>query len=301
MNRKDALSLIGALCVGFFGGSLVFPGPTPIAVQAPTPATAPVVVNAAHMTGDSSELELKALQKELEAQRRKSATLVASLQSLSRMPQERTPDERRQRFQASLETARSAERQRDNDKLLAAGFTAERIGWLRHRGEERHSMALQATYDRQHKGLAIHPEMYLFDEDLDLWKDIGEAEYDRYRQALGKPLSVAVKAVQAGSVAERAGVRQDDEVIRYDGNRIYNIDQLKALASETRRDAMVALELRRDGQLVQLSLPGGPAGVEADSMSQMKEKRIAASLPESIRGLLPEIQLRAPESANSPR
>lgn len=147
------------------------------------------------------------------------------------------------------------------DALVAAGFSEARIAWLRQRTTELQQQLKRDLDERRLQGREVDPMVaaYAFDDDLQLVEDIGLAEYERYREALGRPMGVAVLEVAEDSIAASAGLRSGDEIVRYDGQRVFNFAQLNAFA---RREAAgnAALDFRRDGREFTVAVPRGLPG-----------------------------------------
>lgn len=147
--------------------------------------------------------------------------------------------------------------------LISAGFSGERIAWIRRRSDELRLEQEMRMHEREQKGLGVDPMIgaYAFDDDLRLADEIGIEEYERYRQALGRPMGVKVKSVLPTSIAEQAGLQPGDEIVRYDGKRVFNSGQLVVAQRES--DAPVAtIEVKRDGRVFPLSIPRGPLGIK---------------------------------------
>src|SRR5690606_37950986 len=110
--------------------------------------------------------------------------------------------------------------------------------------------------DRVRNGVAPDPQSfaYVFDEDIRLKDEIGIAEYEKYRRALGRPMGVGVDKVLPGSLAERVGMQPGDEIISYDGKRVFNPAELTPLLLEGAAGEYVIVELIREGQTIQLSV-----------------------------------------------
>ena len=143
--------------------------------------------------------------------------------------------------------------------LVDAGFAPDRAEWLSRRAAELRMQALQAQYDArrggtQVEGRAVNPESSLRSE-------IGDAEYEQYRRALGMPTSVGVRNVLASSPAETAGLRAGDEIVSYAGTRVFDMGDLNRLTFEGAAGQPVLVDVLRDGQRVQLVLPRGPVGI----------------------------------------
>ena len=119
--------------------------------------------------------------------------------------------------------------------------------------------ALQAQYDAQRQGKPFDPGQTFGDSALR--SDLGDADYERYLKAMGRPTSVAIQNVLASSPAERSGLKSGDEVLSYDGKRVFDLRDLNALTFEGTAGEPVTLSVRREGQTVQLTMPRGPLGV----------------------------------------
>lgn len=147
------------------------------------------------------------------------------------------------------------------DALVAAGFSEERIAWLRQRTTELQQQLKRDLDERRLQGREVDPMVaaYAFDDDLQLVEDIGLAEYERYREALGRPMGVAVLEVAGDSIAATAGLQPGDEIVRYDGQRVFNFAQLNVVA---RREGAgnATLDFRRDGREFAISVPRGLLG-----------------------------------------
>lgn len=173
-----------------------------------------------------------------------------------------------------MDEARAFARKRELERLHNAGFSDDRIAWLEQRAGELRAQKAEYWKERAQTGIATGPNdriAYILDPDLDLRGEIGEDEYDRYRRALGRPLGVAIVDVTDGSVGQSSGLMPGDEVVRYDGNRVYNVSMLDGLAAGGQSSRQAIVEVRRQGQLIQLSLPMGALGslgVRSESPSQ---------------------------------
>ena len=63
------------------------------------------------------------------------------------------------------------------------------------------------------------------------------------------------------SPAAKAGLKAGDEVVAYDGKRVFDLRDLNARTFEGTAGESVAVTVRRDGQTVHLTLPRGPIGI----------------------------------------
>ncbi|MEO8467638.1 MAG: PDZ domain-containing protein [Gammaproteobacteria bacterium] len=146
------------------------------------------------------------------------------------------------------------------DALVAAGFAPDRAAWIEHRTSELRMQALQAQYDAQREGKPFNPGQG-FGGDNTLRSELGDGDYERYLKATGRPTSVGVQGVLASSPGERAGLKPGDEVVAYDGKRVFDLRELNTLTFEGTAGESVTVSVRRDGQTVHLTMPRGPIGV----------------------------------------
>ena len=65
----------------------------------------------------------------------------------------------------------------------------------------------------------------------------------------------------ASSPAEQAGLKPGDQVVSYDGQRVFDMRDLNALTLKGNAGEPVVVDVQRDGQSVQLVLPRGPVGI----------------------------------------
>jgi C-terminal processing protease CtpA/Prc len=161
-----------------------------------------------------------------------------------------------------LARTKAEHRNRDTQMLLSAGFTTDRIEWFLNRREELLAKQALDAEERRLKGLSDpYSGRYVASRDLDLRDDIGDAEYTTYVAALGRPTTVEVTSVVPGSNAETAGLRDGDEIVTYGGKRVYNYYDLQKTASESKARGNTVIEVRRNGQTIQLSMPAGEVGL----------------------------------------
>jgi len=77
----------------------------------------------------------------------------------------------------------------------------------------------------------------------------------------GDPSRVMVKEVLGDSAAARLGIRVGDQVLRYDGERVFDVNELVYLTRASGSAGSVAVELIRDGKLVRTTAPRGTLGI----------------------------------------
>jgi hypothetical protein len=146
---------------------------------------------------------------------------------------------------------------RDAERVIAAGLNPERMKEINRRAEELRVAAMQAQYEAQRTGQRVQG----IDVDQVLRKELGDAEYERYLKASGRPTEVRVLEVLATSAAERSGLKAGDEILSYGGTRVFDARDLNSLALQAAAGGSVTVQVKRDGQSIQVSVPAGPLGV----------------------------------------
>jgi hypothetical protein len=165
-----------------------------------------------------------------------------------------------------------AAKQRDTENLLAAGYSLDRIEYLRRRADELATQFRQDQADQMYRGVwPRDPERDLelatalgVDPTFALKYEIGDAEYERYLRAMKRPTSVVVGEVAKGTVARSLGIMPGDEIVSYNNKRVFNSIQLRQISAPRPTDtpgALVPITVRREGQLMQMSAPKGYLGV----------------------------------------
>jgi len=80
-------------------------------------------------------------------------------------------------------------------------------------------------------------------------------------QALGQPTAIQVTQVLEGSPGSQAGLQTGDQIVSYNSERVFNVNDLRELTLQGNAGEDVVIEIERDGVRVQLSVPGGPVGI----------------------------------------
>lgn len=145
-------------------------------------------------------------------------------------------------------------------RFIEAGIAPDRAQWIIQRESELRMETLQARYDAVRDGVALELRTAPNANDT-LRTELGDADYERYLEALGRPTSVGVGSVFASSPAATAGFQAGDRIVSYAGERVFDMNDLNRLTLEGRAGETVAVEVLRDGAPIQLYLPRGPLGI----------------------------------------
>jgi hypothetical protein len=155
--------------------------------------------------------------------------------------------------------ARARQREMQLDRLVQAGLSRERAEWVERRVQELQLQAEQAQFDAQRNGQQFRG----VDIDAALRKEMGDVEYEKYLTGTGRPTDVRVVDVLASSAAERAGLKAGDQIVSYGGTRVFEMGELRTLTRQGNPGEAVTIEVKRDGQIVQMQVPRGVLGVES--------------------------------------
>jgi hypothetical protein len=145
------------------------------------------------------------------------------------------------------------------ERFIAAGLTPQRAQWIVERTQELRMQALQEQYDAAREGRPFDPTRAASGNPIR--DELGDADYERYLQALDRPTSVQVRDVLAASPGARAGIKPGDQVVSFAGERVFDMGDINRLVLEGQPGQVVAVDVIRDGQLVQLYVPRGPIGI----------------------------------------
>lgn len=276
---KTLLLVLGGLAAGFAIAFWLAPGaevPAPTSAAAPPSGAAQAVTRVAAADTGPAAARLAAVEQALAQEVEQRAVLetrveelAAQLEALGERPvfagrpgPGGPPDpaqiaEARERFRRDAPVSSEEAARRFSERLVAAGFAPDRADWIIRRTEELRMEALQAQYDAQRGGRAVDPAA----ADRTLRNELGDADYERYLQAYGRVTTIPVREVLASSPAERSGLKPGDEIVGYAGKRVFDLRELNALTLEGTAGESVVVDVRRDGQNVQLVMPRGPLGV----------------------------------------
>lgn len=159
----------------------------------------------------------------------------------------------------------------DEQALLDAGIDALEAETLRRFYEalelERLTLRDQARREDWSDAELRTAMQTLSNREAELSQRLGDAAYDAYLYAAGRPNRLVVTSVLASAQAGQAGIVSGDRILRYDNRRIYNWRDLREAMSGGSITDTIAVEVERDGDTLQFYLARGPLGVRTDSRS----------------------------------
>jgi membrane-associated protease RseP (regulator of RpoE activity) len=167
--------------------------------------------------------------------------------------------ERRQSFMSRRFGGDSTQGQLD--RLVQAGFPPDQAQWIVDREAEIQMERLQARYEAMQSSGEQGFFGRGFSQDGTLRAELGDADYERYLDANGRSTSVGIGNVLPNSPAQAAGIQPGDEIVRYDGERVFSMMDVAGRIMQTEAEGNVVVDIVRDGVPMQLVLPRGPLGV----------------------------------------
>lgn len=180
----------------------------------------------------------------------------------------------RERFPGGLpQNIDELERARDERQLeryVEAGLSPERAQWIMQREDELRMEVLQAQYDASRSG-ASREEIANMSLTGLLREELGDADYEKYLEGTGRPTTISVREVLTNSPAQGAGLMPGDEIVAYNGKRVFEMGELNALTYEARPGEAVAIEVLRDGQTMQVYVESGPIGISGGGRATRRD------------------------------
>ena len=146
-------------------------------------------------------------------------------------------------------------------RMVEGGFSEDEARRILQKESEAAYKAMQASWEAQRNGDSgalfggrNNPQTYLRNE-------IGDDAYARYLEAQGQPTSIRVTQVLSGSAGSSAGLRPGDQLVSYNGERVFNVSDLRNQTLQGDPGEDIVIEVDRDGMRIQLTVPRGPIGI----------------------------------------
>lgn len=146
-------------------------------------------------------------------------------------------------------------------RMVEGGFSEDEARRILQKESEAAYKAMQASWEAQRSGDSDalfrggnNPQAFLRDE-------IGDDAYARYLEAQGQPTSIRVTQVMSGSPGSSAGLQAGDQLVSYNGERVFNVSDLRNQTLQGDPGEDVVIEVDRDGMRIQLTVPRGPIGI----------------------------------------
>ena len=182
---------------------------------------------------------------------------------------ERLAEEQRQREARATERRSPRDRadwlqnyqERRVGRMVEGGFSEDEARRILEQESEASYKALLAAWEAQRNGENIDPIGSMNNPQSILRGEIGDDAYARYLEAQGQPASITITQVLSGSPGSSVGLQAGDQLVSYDGERIFNVVDLRNQTLQGNPGETVVIEVDRDGTRMQLTIPRGPIGL----------------------------------------
>ena len=272
---RIALVLCAALLVAIGLGTLVSTGLERTQEQPAAPIGSDELEADTSLDERLQDLE-QALAEEREARLALEDTLAMLFEELDRL--EGTDERAAARLQAAAENERQARaverRERRNEAdwmrsyqerrvamLVEGGFSDEEARRALEQESEASFKAMQLAWEAQRNGEAIDVMDVMSSPQSILRAEMGDDAYARFLEAQGQPTAIRITQVLGGSPGNSAGLQPGDELISYNGERVFDVLELRNGTMQGQPGEDVVIEIERDGVRMQLTLPRGPIGI----------------------------------------
>ena len=272
--NKFLLAIAASLAAGLAAGAwLLAPRNDD---PAPPVAAAPVSFDASAAVEDRIAALEAAVSEEREARRVLEDELIALYEELDTLRAAADPGsvpppgfggsmnvvESGQAVSFSEDRSRGPEEDYRRQAMIDAGFSPQRADYILERESALQYQQMQARYQARNAENPREAMRNMIDAETALRDELGEADYEKYLAASGQSTSVGGRNVMSSSPAAVAGLQPGDQIVRYDGERVYSQRDLMVRTWGGDGTGSVVVEVLRDGVPMQVTLPRGPIGIE---------------------------------------
>lgn len=146
-------------------------------------------------------------------------------------------------------------------RLIEGGFSEDEARRILQQESEATFKSMQMAWEAQRSGESLEPFDRFLNPQALLREELGDAAYARYLEVQGQPTSISVTQVMSGSPGSSAGLQPGDQLVNYDGKRVFSVGDLRSLTMQGEPGQDVVIEVERDGVRMQLTIPRGPIGI----------------------------------------
>ncbi len=151
------------------------------------------------------------------------------------------------------------------ERLIEAGFLPSQASMIARREAELRMEEIEARFEAERSGDLSAYWLNRYDMDDTLRAELGDENYERYLSARGQQTSVQVTSVIESSPAQAAGLETGDEIVRYDGERVFSMSDVSRRAAAGQPGENIVVDIVRNGTPMQIVLPRGPLGITGGS------------------------------------
>lgn len=147
--------------------------------------------------------------------------------------------------------------------MIDGGFSEDEARRVLRQESEAQFKAMQAAHDAQRRGESLDPLSTMNGPQSILRAELGDDAYARYLEVQGQPTAIQITQVLDGSPGRQAGLQPGDQMVSYNGERVFSVAELRELTMQGTPGEDVVVEIDRNGVRMQLNLQRGPVGVTA--------------------------------------
>lgn len=154
------------------------------------------------------------------------------------------------------------------ERLIEAGFLPSQASMIVRRESELQMESLQARYEAERSGDPVDFFRSRNASSDALRQELGDADYERYLTANNRSTSITISSVIDSSPAQSAGLQPGDEIVRYDGERVFSMTDLTRQTMDGIAGQNVVVDIMRGGISMQIVIPRGPVGITGGRRSR---------------------------------
>ena len=143
------------------------------------------------------------------------------------------------------------------NNLLSAGFSegdAEYIVGLE-------TKMYQAVINARFSATPASPRDIVLENQKTIRRELGDQQYELYLETTGRPTTVPVAAISENSAGFNAGLKVGDEIVSYDGERIFSLLDLQESSRAGTPGQTVIVDVKRGDSTLSLAIPRGQIGI----------------------------------------
>lgn len=152
-------------------------------------------------------------------------------------------------------------------RMVEGGFSEDEARQILRKESEAAYKSLQATWEAQRNGDPVNPLDWANSPQAMLRSEIGDDAYAQYLVSQGQPAAIRVAQVMSGSPGSSAGLQAGDQLVSYNGQRVFDVMDLRNQTMQGEPGEDVVIEVDRDGMRIQLTVPRGPIGFSGSGAS----------------------------------
>ena len=154
------------------------------------------------------------------------------------------------------------------ERLIEAGFLPSQASAILRLESELQMESIRTRYEAERSDDPGEFWRNRVSTSTTLREELGDADFERYLVANDRPTTISVSSVIESSPAQSAGLQAGDEIVRYDGERVFSMSDLTHQTMDGVAGQTVIVDIMRGGTPMQIVLPRGPVGISGGRRSR---------------------------------